>query len=156
MSQADFNDFWEIARHWRGRHSNPRKGKDGAEPAWHNVIAAGADPGQICIGARGYIKHIEQDNVDPRHVCQARTFLNGWRWEQYVELAIETEKREAEELLERRRNYWRYGQRDALQDQQPIVFEDFMQPEVVAAYEQGYRETKEQMESERPGLRVVR
>ncbi len=150
-----FDEFWEIAKGWRGRYSNPRKGKDGAEPAWHKVTKKGADPDQIVLGTRGYLAHIEQDKVDPRHVCQARTFLNQWRWEQYVELAIENEKREAEELLERRRNYWRYGRRDAMQGKEPDTFEnkDFMQPEVIAAYQQGYRETKEAMV--RPELRVV-
>ncbi len=147
------SDFWPLAKGWRGSHGNPRKGRGGAEPAWDKCIKEGADPEQIIIGARGYLAHIEKEITDLSKVCQAVTFLNQWRWEQYVDLAIETEKREAEELLERRRKYWRYGQRDALQGVEPRVIEDFMGAEVIAAYDQGYANGKGDLA--RPELRVV-
>ena len=147
------DDFWPIARRWRGRYSNPRRGRGGAEPAWDKVVKEGADPAQICLGAKGYVAHIKEDSVEPQHVLQARTFLNGWHWEQYVELAIETEKREAEDLLEQRRNYWRYGQRDALRGDEPGVLADCFAPEIQVAYDQGYANGKGELV--RPGLRVV-
>ena len=154
MSQDDFTfdkDFWPIAKRWRGRFSNPKRGRDGAEPAWNRCVKEGADPEQICTGARGYVAHIEKDGVEPQHVCQARTFLNQWRWEQYVELAIETEKQDAEDMLERRRNYWRYGWRDEARGQELSHGTDGMQPEVLEAYEQGRQAYRDQV----PQLRVA-
>lgn len=148
-----FDEFWQLAKGWRGRYSNPRKGRGGAEPAWNKAVKEGADPEQIYIGAKGYLAHIEKDDVEPQFVCAAAVFLNQWRWEQYVELAVETERREAEELLERRRSYWRHGQQDALRGDEPRVLEDFFTPEIQVAYDQGYANGKTDLA--RPELRVV-
>ncbi len=148
-----FDEFWQLARGWRGRWGNPKRGRGGAEPAWDRCINEGADPEQIIIGARGYLAHIEQDNVEPQHVCMAATFLNQWRWEQYVELAIETEKQAAEELLERRRKYWIRGQKDARRGDERRVLPDSFTPEVQVAYDQGYANGKGDLA--RPELRVV-
>jgi len=150
---SDFATFWSIAGRWRGRYGNPKRGRGGAEPAWDKALQDGADAEQIIIGARGYVAHIEQDSVEPQMVCMAVTFLNQGRWEQYVELAVETAERDAEELLERRRNYWKYGQRDALQGAKPIKVPDVFAPEVQEAYDQGYRAGREQFA--RPELTVV-
>ncbi len=147
---TDFAEFWSLASRWRGRYSNPRKGRGGAEPAWDRVVKDGADPEQIVLGARGYVAHIAQDDVEPQMVCMAATFLNQWRWEQYVELAQETEEREAAELLERRRNYYRHGHRDALNGGERRT--DIPQPEVQAAYDMGWRDAEEQA---KPKLELV-
>lgn len=133
---TDFAEFWALAKGWRGRYSNPRKGRSGAEPAWDRAMKDGADPEQICLGARGYVAHIAEDDVNPQHVMQARTFINGWVWEQYVELAREIEKREAAELLERRRAYFRYGRRDAFNGDEHRT--DITEPEVQEAYDMGW------------------
>ncbi len=145
-----FDEFWAIAKSWRGRYANPRKL---AETAWDKAVKSGADPEQIILGAQGYVAHIEQDDVEPQFVCAAAVFLNQGRWEQYVELAIETEKREAEELLERRRKYWRYGQGDALRGDEPRILSDSFTSEIQVAYDQGY--TAGKGEPARPELRVV-
>lgn len=157
-----FEDFWQIARRWRNPYSNPRgrvasPGKReirGAEPAWHIAIKEGADPEQIILGARGYLAHVEQDIDDPQKVCMASTFLNQCRWEQYAELATETAAREAEELLERRRDYWRSGRRDALQGIEPRPVADCYGPDIQKAYDQGYREAEKYLA--RPKLEVVK
>ncbi len=135
---TDFAEFWSLASRWRGRYSNPRKGRGGAEPAWHRAMKDGADPEQIVLGARGYVAHIAQDDVEPQHVCMAATFLNQWRWEQYVEIALETEEREAAELLERRRTYYRLGWRDAKSGNEYRT--DITEPEAQEAYDMGWRD----------------
>ncbi len=146
---TEFAAFWEIARRWRGSHGNPKRGRGGAEPAWDRCLLEGADPEEIITGAKGYVVHIEKNITDLSMVCQATTFLNQWRWEQYVELARETAEQDATDLLERRRTYYRYGRRDALQGAAPAVREVALEPEVQEAYEQGYASTA------RPELRVV-
>lgn len=138
---TNFAEFWAVAKGWRGRYSNPRKGRGGAEPAWDRAVKDGADAEQICLGARGYVVHIAQDDVEPQMVCMAATFLNQWRWEQYVEIARETQEREAAELLERRRAYYRYGRRDARNDNEHRT--DITEPEVQEAYDMGWRDTEE-------------
>ncbi len=156
---TDFAEFWSLASRWRGRYSNPRgrvasPGKPeirGAEPSWYKCIKEGADPERMYLGACGYVAHIAEDDVDPQHVCQAVTFLNQWRWEQYVEIARETEEREAAELLERRRAYYRYGRRDFLNDDHHQT--DIPEPEVQAAYDMGWCDAEKQAA---PKLSLVR
>lgn len=145
---TDFATFWDIARRWRGSHANPRKGRGGAEPAWDKCILEGADPEQVILGAKGYVVHIEKNITDLSMVCQATTFLNQWRFEQYVELARETAERAAADLLERRRTYYRRGRFDATQGFEPHKHEHAIEAVCQEAYDQGYREA-------RPGLRVV-
>lgn len=142
-----FDEFWALARGWRGRYSNPRKGRGGAEPAWDRAIREGADPEQICLGARGYAAHIAEDDVEPQMVCMATTFLNQWRWEQYVEIAQAREVAAAQKLLERRRRYYRAGWRDAKAGEEYDNGE--MPEEIRQAYDMGWRDALV------PKLRVV-
>jgi hypothetical protein len=135
---TDFAEFWALTKGWRGRYSNPRKGRGGAEPAWGRAMKDGADPEQIVLGARGYVAHIAQDDVEPQMVCMAATFLNQWRWEQYVEIAREAEEKAAADLLERRRAYYRYGWRDARNGTQLLT--DITEPESQEAYDMGWRD----------------
>ena len=146
-----FTEFWDLAKGWRERFSNPRKGRGGAEPAWDRVIKEGADPEEIIAGAKGYLEHIRQDDIEPRHVCMAATFLNQWRWEQYVELAREAEEQADQDLLERRRTYYRSGWQDECRGDPEPKRECKLPPEVQEAYEQGRREARE-----KPKLQVVK
>ncbi len=56
-------------------------------------------------------------------------------------------------MLERRRNYWKYGQRDARQGAEPTTVPDVFGPEIQEAYDQGYRAGSDGMSG--PELRVV-
>jgi hypothetical protein len=70
----------------------------------------------------------------------AATFLNQWRWEQYVELAREAEEKAVIDLLERRRAYYRYGWRDARNGTVQMIGEFELHPEVQEAYDMGWRD----------------
>jgi hypothetical protein len=94
---TDFMNFWPTARGARGKFSNPRQP---AEKAWDKAIKQGADPDEIQQGWDYYLETVADE--DGRYVCQTATFINQWRWQDYLEQAREQkearEKREAERL----------------------------------------------------------
>ncbi len=73
-----FDEFWE-AYPSRGGHANP---KHPARQAWGTAIKSGADPGDIVAAARRYAEAVSGE--EPRHVCQARTWLHQQRWRDYL------------------------------------------------------------------------
>lgn len=78
---ADFAEFWELMKHMRGRLSNPRQL---AERAWDKAVKQGAIPREIVAGGHGYLDVIADCDIDCQYVCMAATFINQWRWEQYL------------------------------------------------------------------------
>ena len=79
---TDFAEFWDLAKGWRGRCSNG--GRPSAERAWNKALKVGADPREIIAGAMGYERAMWDIDEDPRFWCMPVTFLNQWRWEQYL------------------------------------------------------------------------
>jgi|SRR5215469_13818577 len=73
---AHFELFWR-AYPSRGSHPNPKK------PAALKFAAAlkrGVDPSIIIAGAKQYADYVELENIDPRYVKQAVTWLNQEQW----------------------------------------------------------------------------
>lgn len=73
--------FWPLAIHARGRMPNP---KAPARKAWERAIRAGHAPQDIVAGYKGYLGAMMDTDTDPQYICQAATFINQERWEQYL------------------------------------------------------------------------
>jgi hypothetical protein len=77
-----FDEFWS-AYPSRGDHANP---KDPARQKFAAAVKAGADPQSIIAGARGYAACMRRKgDLGTRFVCQATTFLQQRRWEEYLD-----------------------------------------------------------------------
>ncbi len=83
MNQPDFNEFWSHAKGCRGRLSNG--GRPATEKAWDKAVKAGADPKEIVAGYLGYEDAMFDCDTDNQFRCMASTFVNQWRWEQYLD-----------------------------------------------------------------------
>jgi hypothetical protein len=75
------DDFWPIAIHARGRLPNP---KAPARKAWDRAVKNGHAPEQIVAGYKGYLGAMMDTDTDCQYICQAATFINQERWEQYL------------------------------------------------------------------------
>tara|TARA_B100000315_G_scaffold228300_1_gene236895 strand:+ start:237 stop:926 length:690 start_codon:yes stop_codon:yes gene_type:complete len=74
-----FEKFWQKYPS-RKPHSNPKK------PALKKFTAAvknGTEPEAIILGAENYAKYVQQENIEPKYVKQATTFLNQNCWEEF-------------------------------------------------------------------------
>ena len=79
---TDFQTFWDLAKGWRGRCSNG--GRIPTERAWERAVKAGAVPREIIAGAKGYESAMFEIDTDCQFWCMPATFINQWRWEQYL------------------------------------------------------------------------
>ena len=149
--QAGFPEFWEVMRRCRGRYSNSRKV---AETAWDKRVENGAVESDMILGAKGFMAHNEEENVEPQFVWAAAVFLNQELDEQYVSIAREIEEAEAATLLERRRRYWKYRWRDEAEGDDDDNDWSIYDPAVKEAYDMGRQAARD--ETQGPALRVVK
>src|ERR1700690_4223141 len=76
-----FSDFWLCYPKRKG--SNP---KVLARTKWDRALRLGAEPERIINSARAYRDELTADGkVGTEFVCQASTWLNQQRWEDYKE-----------------------------------------------------------------------
>ena len=76
-----FNIFW-ASYPSRKPHSNP---KPTAAKIYKAAVKNGAEPEAINRGAENYALYVAAENIDPRFVKQAATFLNQKTWTEYQE-----------------------------------------------------------------------
>jgi hypothetical protein len=75
-----FADFWLVFPRRKG--SNP---KVLARTKWDKALRLGAEPERIINSARAYREELESDGkVGSEFVCQASTWLNQQRYEDYA------------------------------------------------------------------------
>ncbi|KKM15947.1 hypothetical protein LCGC14_1690860 [marine sediment metagenome] len=78
-----FAEFWALAKHIRSRM--PNGGRPPAERAWNKAVKEGAVPDEIIAGYLGYEDAMDACDTDYQFRCMASTFVNQWRWEQYLD-----------------------------------------------------------------------
>ncbi len=88
-SPADqFQEFWRVYPK-RAPHSNPRQP---AKKKFEAAIKNGVPAAIIIRGATNYALYIENEGLNRKYVCQAVTWLNQERWEEYQEAPAESER----------------------------------------------------------------
>jgi len=76
-----FETFWQIYPS-RRPHSNP---KEPARLKFEAAVKHGLEPAIIIRGAENYAAYVASYIADPRHIAQAKTWLNEERWADYQE-----------------------------------------------------------------------
>ena len=83
-----FQEFWQ-AYPKRTPHPNP---KQPAKKKFAAAIKNDVSPACIIRGATNYARYIENEGLNRKYVCQAVTWLNQERWEEYQEAPAEPER----------------------------------------------------------------
>ena len=87
-SGPSFDEFWRVYPK-RTPHSNP---KQPAKKKFESVIKTGVPAATIIRGAENYARYVESEGLNRKYICQAVTWLNQERWEEYQEALAETER----------------------------------------------------------------
>ncbi len=88
-SPADqFEEFWRFYPK-RTPHPNP---KLPAKKKYEAAIKNGVPTVTIVRGAKNNARYVENEGLNRKYVCQAATWLNQERWEDYQEAPAEPER----------------------------------------------------------------
>lgn len=111
-----FERFWNAYPKRKG--SNP---KHPAKVKFEAAIRMGTDPDKIINGAAAYADE-ERKSIDTPYICQAATWLNQRRWEDYVIDPTTQERVTKAEAFMRGRGWEWNGQRwvKAREDAEPL------------------------------------
>ncbi len=88
LAEQQFEVFWR-AYPSRRPHSNP---KAPARKKYEAAIKNGVSPANIIRGATNYAGYVQNEGLNRKYVCQAVTWLNQERWEEYQEAPVDVER----------------------------------------------------------------
>ena len=88
LAKVDFETFWRIYPS-RRPHSNP---KAPARKKYEAAINQGVSPADILRGAENFAAYVEREQVEPKFVAQAVTWLNQERWADYQDPPAERQQ----------------------------------------------------------------
>ena len=88
LTPRQFDQFWRIFPS-RRPHANP---KAPARKKYEAAINRGVSPADILRGAENFAVYVEREQVEPRFIAQAVTWLSQERWTDYQEPPAERQQ----------------------------------------------------------------
>ena len=76
---TEFDTFWQSYPS-RRPHSNPKKP---ALAKFEAAVKNGTPPADIIRGAQNYASYVRREQIEPKYVAMAQTWLNQERWTEY-------------------------------------------------------------------------